>query len=296
MKFFQNILAKATLKNKGGSNLALNKTNINTSTNNMQSSPDSAEQTELSPSFTKLITKLQNKNLIHEVKNNFSDFSNNKSMLRTIIDESPLHEDIFKNIIRKANSKISEKPKYKENKTTLFLPVDDILLYTYIPDENFGMSEIPKHKDYDFRLELPEYKTFAYVFLRENFNEFVEFISENFEPVLYSTGEKTYVDKLMAVLDPGNVFDIRLYQQDCHLYKDASQNYLEYLKDINLFVNRSLKKKIMLDTSAFNYLLSPDNGNFLLINKYIYIKYAYNFKFAFSSFVLRYNVTKKKCE
>lgn len=274
MKFFRNLFSNTTQKSKSISNLTLNNTNIqNQNSNKSITNQILKETSELPQSFNKLISNLQNKNLIQKVENNFNDFSSNKSMLRTIVDESPLHEDIFKNIIRRANSKISEKPENKENKITLFLPVDDILLYTYIPDENFGMSEIPKHKDYDFRLELPEYKTFAYVFLRENFSEFLEFLNENFEPVLYSTGEKTYVDKLMAVVDPENVFGIRLYQQDCHLYKDASQNYLEYLKDVNLFTNRSLKKKILLDTSAFNYLLSPDNGKFYIA----YFKFFYLF-------------------
>jgi TFIIF-interacting CTD phosphatase-like protein len=267
MKFFRNLFSKTSQKTKSVSSLSLNSdhTNIaNTTIIKPANNTSLQESSELSQSFSKLINNLQNKNLIKKVENNFNDFSSNKSMLRTIVDESPLQEDIFRHIIRKAVSKIPEKPEDKINKISLFLPLDDILLYSYIPDENFGMTEIPKHKDYDFRLELPEYKTFAYVFLRENFCEFLEFINKNFEPILYSTAEKTYVDKLMAVVDPGNVFAIKLYQQDCHLYKDASQNYLEYLKDINLFTNRNLKKKILLDTSAFNYLLSPDNGNFFI--------------------------------
>jgi TFIIF-interacting CTD phosphatase-like protein len=272
MKYFRNLFYNKNSNTKKFTKIKLND-DIGNESKIFSTDNSFSESGELSQSMSKLINKLEINNLIKKVDNNYTNFSSNKSLLRTIVDESPLQEDIFKHIIRRANSKIPDIDHYKKNKLTLFLPFDDILLYNFIPDDNFGMSEIPKHKDFDFRLELPEYKTFAYVFLRENFNEFMEFINENFEPILYSTGEKNYVDKLLNIIDPGNIFGIKLYQQDCHLYKDTSQNHLEYLKDINMFTNRSLKKKIILDNSPFNYLLSPDNGipNF----NYIYLKIDY---------------------
>ena len=248
MKLFKNLFnsSKSVVINPLNQSLSLNNTNF--------------DENKMSPNFNKILNNLENNSIIKKVENNFNLFSNNKSMLRTIVDESPQHEDIFKNIVRKSKSSIPNQPDDKKDKISLFLPIDDILLYSYIPDENFGMSDLPKHKDYNFRIELPEYKTFAYIFLRDNFNEFLDFIDKNFEPIIYSTGEKLYVDKILQVVDPNNIFKIKLYQQDCHLYKDKTQNYLEYLKDINLFTNRKLEKKILLDTSSFNYLLSPDNG------------------------------------
>lgn len=274
MKYFKNLFfnkaAKKILKNN---NLHLHNkdnssidhssldTHIITNINNTNIGEPIAR--EISNNFSNLINKLENKSYIKKIENNFNDFSTNKSMLRTIVDESPLQEDIFKNIIRISKSEIPAKPENKKDKISLFLPFDDILAYAYIPDENFGMSDLPKHRDYNFRLELPEYKTFAFVFLRDNIEEFLNFINENFEPILYTTGERNYIDKIMQVIDPSNIFKIKLYQQDCHLYKDSSQNHLEYLKDINLFTNRPLNKKLLLDTSAFNYLLSPDNGKYV---------------------------------
>jgi len=262
MKFFRNLFSPSSIsKNKIFTNYTSNSDDTTLTQTNLLNINKISEQSLLPQSFQKLINNLETKNLLKKVENNFHDFSSNKSLLRTIVDENPLQEDIFKHLVRKAKTKIPDKIENKKNKISLFLPVDDILVYTYIPDENFGMSDIPKHKDYDFRLELPEYKTFAYVFLRDNFAEFMDFISENFEPILYSTAERNYIDKLLNVIDSSNVFSIKLYQQDCHLYKDTTQNYLEYIKDINLFTNRNLKQKVLLDSSAFNYLLSPDNGN-----------------------------------
>jgi TFIIF-interacting CTD phosphatase-like protein len=68
----------------------------------------------------------------------------------------------------------------------------------------------------------------------------------------------------MTVVDPNNVFKHRLYQEDCHLYKNVKDNIVEYLKDINLFTNRSLRRKVLIDSTPLNFLLSPDNGDFII--------------------------------
>ena len=60
------------------------------------------------------------------------------------------------------------------------------------------MLDVPNSRNYDFRLDLPEYRSFAYVYLRKNLTEFLDFINKNFEPILYTKGEKIYVDKLLV--------------------------------------------------------------------------------------------------
>lgn len=181
---------------------------------------------------------------------------NNMTMLRTIIDDDLAYEDLFKHITTTANSTL---PAPNEDKITLFIPLDEVLLFSFIPDENVGMFDMPKLKDYDVRIELTEYKTFAFIYYRDYLEEFLNYIDEHFEPVLYTTGEKFYVDKIMSVIDPNNIFKYKLYQEDCHLYKNIKSNNVEFLKDVNLFYNRSLKKKILIDYANLNYILSPDN-------------------------------------
>ncbi len=67
---------------------------------------------------------------------------------------------------------------------------------------------------------------------------------------------KKYVDKVIVVslkiiiIDQNKVFRHRFYQEDCHLFINNEQEVIEYLKDINLFHNRSLKKKIIFDNKA----------------------------------------------
>lgn len=208
-----------------------------------------------------------NDSTLSKIENKFEPV-NPLGMLRTIVDDDSGSEDIFKSIFQQAKSKLPDQTEDKKGKITIFMPMDDLLLYSYLPDDNFGMYEMPKLKDYDFKIDLPEYKTFSYIYLRDNLDKFMAYLNENFEPILYTTGEKLYIDKIMNIVDPDNIFKYRLYQDDCHLYKNTKQDVVDYLKDINLFTNRSLKKKILIDNSPLNYILSPDNS--------IYIFYSSN--------------------
>jgi hypothetical protein len=74
-------------------------------------------------------------------------------MMRTIIDDDPRSEDIFKYISYRAKSKLPDQTEQYENKITLFISLDEILLYSYIPDENLGLFDMPKFREYDYRLE-----------------------------------------------------------------------------------------------------------------------------------------------
>jgi TFIIF-interacting CTD phosphatase-like protein len=203
--------------------------------------------------------------------NTFSEISSNSNndnpntLLRTIIDNESNHEDIFSNLSQIANSSLPDQQGEYKGRISLFIPLDEVLLFSYIPDENLGMHEFPKYKEYDYRIELTDYKTFAFLYYRDYLAEFLNYIDDNFEPILYTTGDQLYVDKIMNLIDPNKIFPYRLYNKDCHLFKNSGQNAVEYLKDINLFTNRSIKKKILIEFSPLNYVISPDNSK-LFIN------------------------------
>jgi TFIIF-interacting CTD phosphatase-like protein len=209
------------------------------------------------------LNNIQPSQLIRKVENNFGKSQNQKSMIRAIIDDDLGYEDIFKHFINKPKSinPLLPEQSYKDiGKVTLFIPMDEFLFYSYIPDENLGLFDLPKTKEYDLRIELTEYKTFSFIYFRDYLEEFLQFIDEKFEPILYTTGEKAYVDRLMDIVDTQQVFRHRLYQDQCHLYKNKTQNTVEYIKDINLFTNRSLKKKVLLESNIINWVMSPDNS------------------------------------
>lgn len=214
---------------------------------------------------TKSLNVLDNQNLVADNNLSESDTSilnnnNPNQLLRTIIDSEANHEDIFSNLSHIANSSLPDQQGEYKGRISLFIPLDEVLLFSYIPDENLGMHEFPKYKEYNYRIELTEYKTFAFIYYRDYLAEFLNYVDANFEPILYTTGDQQYVDKIMNLIDPNKIFPYRLYNNDCHLFRNNSQNAAEYLKDINLFTNRSIKKKIMIEFSPLNFVMSPDNS------------------------------------
>jgi TFIIF-interacting CTD phosphatase-like protein len=220
--------------------------------------------------FIKTLFKSGNKSLTQNIANQFTniqkqesvmgDYTDNAFLLRTLIDDSFKSEDLFSSITQVANSRLPEQSKEDTGKLTIFIPMDEILFHSYLPDENMGLYDMPKFKEYDLRIELADYKTFAFIYFRDNLEEFLNFLDEKFEPILYTTGEKIYIDKIMNTLDPNKIFRHRLYQEDCHLYKNTKENVIEYLKDINQFTNRSLKRKVLIEYSPLNFVMSPDNS------------------------------------
>ncbi len=223
----------------------------------------STTKSSLPKLFKKNELDISNSSNFHKISPSNQDQQDDEdpnTYLRTIIDNSLKHEDVFKNIIKYSNKRLPPQNEFDKDKITLFIPLDQVLVYTYIPDENMGMQGMPNFREYDLRVELPEYKTFAFVYYRDYLEEFLNYIDEKFEPILYATGEKSYVDKIMEVIDPNGVFRYRLYQDNCHLFKDFEQDHVQYLKDINLFTNRSLKRKLLIDYEFLNYTISPDNG------------------------------------
>jgi TFIIF-interacting CTD phosphatase-like protein len=89
---------------------------------------------------------------------------------------------------------------------TLYLEIDDVLLHTFLCDENFGYMANPASKDPEFEFFLQETKQPVLVYLRDNMNEFLDYLKasreDGLETVLYTTGQKIYTDKLLEIVDP----------------------------------------------------------------------------------------------
>ena len=137
------------------------------------------------------------KNIPQKIQNNYKSMnSNNSQTIRVLIDDDLQHEDLFKYLAYKAKSTLP--PKSENNKKTLFIPLDDIMLYAHLPDINFSMNSSPKYKDHDFTVNLDEFDTVAYIYLRDYIDEFFDYISNNYEAIIYSTAEKYYVDSILV--------------------------------------------------------------------------------------------------
>lgn len=54
------------------------------------------------------------------------------------------------------------------------------------------------NRDHDFYFELPEYETYLSVYKRPHLDEFLKFLREHTEPILFTKGVKSYAEKVLV--------------------------------------------------------------------------------------------------
>ena len=87
---------------------------------------------------------------------------------------SKRNDKIFKHIrIQDKMVKIPDLPKDEYNKLTVFLELDDVLLHTFICDQNFGYMAQPRAKDPEHEFFLEEIKQPCLVFERDYAHQFI---------------------------------------------------------------------------------------------------------------------------
>ena len=86
------------------------------------------------------------------------------------------------------------------------MEIDDVLLHTFLCDENFGYMANPASKDPEYEFFLQETKQPVLVYMRDCWQELMDYLkkskADGIETVLYTTGQKVYVDKLLEIVDP----------------------------------------------------------------------------------------------
>lgn len=136
--------------------------------------------------------------------------------------------------------------------------MDDTFLFVYYPDEFEGYLNQPM-RDHDYYIDLPEYNTFLNIYMRQGYKEFFEYLKENTEAVIFSTGSKQYVDAVMNILDPNyEIFKHRLYQTSCNLVDYKDEDLTEFVKDLDS-LNRNLNRTVLIDTKPFSFWCNPDS-------------------------------------
>lgn len=105
-----------------------------------------------------------------------------------------------------------------KDKKTLFIEIDDLLIHTFIPDENVGYIANSASKDPDKTLFLKEARLNILYYQRDYLKEFLEYIDKNFEPILFTTSQSLYADYVINQFDPEDkIFRHRLYQNSCYM-------------------------------------------------------------------------------
>ncbi|KAL4433541.1 hypothetical protein ABPG74_002938 [Tetrahymena malaccensis] len=148
-------------------------------------------------------------------------------------------------------------PKYR-GKLTVVLEMDEILFYTFVPDEHEAYINAPL-KDHDYYFELPEYDTYLSVYKRPHLEEFLKYLRENTEPILFTKGVKSYAEKVLKLIDPENTFAHILTNEDCDKIIYPPEDMDEYVKDLER-LNRDMKKVVYIDSQPISFWSAPDNA------------------------------------
>lgn len=93
----------------------------------------------------------------------------------------------------------------EDNKLTLFMELDEVLLHTFICDENFGYIANPSSKDPEFEFFMDEIKQPVLVYMRNDWQKFVQYLKDNkdmIEPIVYTSALAPYTAKIMNIIDP----------------------------------------------------------------------------------------------
>ena len=96
--------------------------------------------------------------------------------------------------------------------------MDDLLIHTFIPDENIGYVANSASREPDKTLFLEEAKLNILYYERDGLHQFLEYIDQNFEPILFTSSQQLYADFVVKQFDPDDsVFRHRLYQNSCFM-------------------------------------------------------------------------------
>lgn len=136
--------------------------------------------------------------------------------------------------------------------------MDDTFLFVFYPDELEGYLNQPA-RDHDYYIDLDEYNTFLNIYMRSGYKEFFDYLKENTEAVIFTTGTKQYADAVLDIVDPNyEIFKHRLYQTDCNLVEYKEEDITEYVKDLDS-LNRDLNRTVLIDTKPFSFWCNPDS-------------------------------------
>ena len=147
---------------------------------------------------------------------------------------------------------------------TLFIELDDVFIHTFLCDENFGYMSNPNSKDPEHEFMIEQNQQPVLVYERDNMREFLEFLKSNkpqIEPIIYTTGDPIYAEKLLKIVDPDRlIFEHAFFQNACYLFEHREEEITVFVKDIARFKTRDIKRSVLLDPKPLSFMVSPENG------------------------------------
>ncbi|CAK69736.1 unnamed protein product (macronuclear) [Paramecium tetraurelia] len=148
------------------------------------------------------------------------------------------------------------KKKQYSDKLTVVMELDEVLVYSFVPDPKDMFMNAPL-RQYDFYIDLPEFDNFVHVYKREQLDEFLEYFLNHTEPVIWSRGQRIYVERVLEKLCPQFPKDHIFCQEQCNLVEEDDLE--DYFKDLDL-LGRDRKKVVYVDSKPLSFWTTGDNS------------------------------------
>ncbi|CAK9148068.1 unnamed protein product [Ilex paraguariensis] len=144
------------------------------------------------------------------------------------------------------NEKHSLPPLISPMKKTVFLDLDETLVHSK-PD--------PPPEKYDFivRPVIDGQKVVFYVLKRPFVDELLDYLSKNFEIVVFTAGIEEYASLVLDRLDWRAAISHRLYRNSC---KEVDGKFVKDLSELG----RDLKSVVIVDDNPNSYVFQPENA------------------------------------
>jgi Dullard-like phosphatase family protein len=131
-------------------------------------------------------------------------------------------------------------------KKCLVLDLDETLIHSQFNRVPHPDLEVPIQFENDIVKPI-------YVCKRPGVDEFLAFVGQHFEVIIFTASLASYADPVIDFLDKTKTIRHRLYRESC-VYAEGL-----YLKDLSR-LGRPLDQTILVDNAATSYLLQPENG------------------------------------
>ena len=142
------------------------------------------------------------KGLTKNIARTFFDLSKKDKQNKNPAMQKPLNKRYLVDAVFEANKNKPKllPPSVDKNKLTVVMEMDEVLSFTFIPDQE-GYMMSPRRKE-DFHLWFEDYECLLNIYKRKNLDNFLAYLSEECEPVVFSTGVRSYVELVMSLIDP----------------------------------------------------------------------------------------------
>lgn len=153
-------------------------------------------------------------------------------------------------------------PPKADQKLTVFLELEGVLFHTYVPHKTEAYFNKPvRPMDFEFDVTIGDENVPVMLYLRPNWQAFLDYLRVNCETVIYTSLQDYYLQKAMEVIGRKQ-FDFiaaNYSQEDCGVLKSEFDG-LEELSKVLEGLGRDPKRSVLVDHNALNFLAQPANS------------------------------------